>query len=439
MADSPSTRGASFLHTWQELQSLIERELISRDELEVRLDVGALDLLDEKVEPDLDYPLDAVDQLVQLVLEIRDREGRRARAEPIWWPDPTASRAEIIREYRPEQDGPALSDLWNRVFGVARGGQTVEWLFRPGPAGESVRAVIETGGRIVAHAGAAPMRFKLGDRVVRGAYSVGAMTDPAMQGRGYSVRIGRYLYKRLEQEGFAFVAGFSNRNSYRLMTGPLGRTSVRPFPWAVRILKPVSLLRSVLGRGRDEVSPPAAAFAGCEQDGVSVSVTGLNDPRLDTVWSRARTGVALGGVRDAAFSRWRFATRPDAGYRLLLAERAGVPAAYLVSRPLPMKGIRALFLVDFVLADGEDGAGRVLLRVPTRLAREEGAEILSALLPGSGPARRALRKAGFCRVPERFHPQLIRFSVRGLGPYSGHPTLMDPSSWSLSWADTDLV
>jgi hypothetical protein len=203
MADSPSTQGASFLHTWEELQSLIERELITRDELEVRLDVEALALLDEKVEPDLAYPLDAVDQLVQLVVEIRDREERRARAEPVAWPDPTASRAEIIREYRPERDGPGLSDLWNRVFGVARGGQTIEWLFRPGPAGESVRAVIELGGRIVAHAGAAPMRFKLGDRVVRGAYSVGAMTDPAMQGRGYFVRIGRYLYKRLEQEGFA--------------------------------------------------------------------------------------------------------------------------------------------------------------------------------------------------------------------------------------------
>jgi hypothetical protein len=223
------------------------------------------------------------------------------------------------------------------------------------------------------------------------------------------------------------------------MTGPLGRTSVRPFPWSIRILKPVSLVRSVLGRGSSEVPPPAAAFAGCEEDGVSVSLTELNDPRLDTVWSRARPGVALGGVRDAAFSHWRFATRPDAGYRLLLAERAGAPAAYLVSRPLQMKGIRALFLVDFVLADGEGATGRVLLRALARRAREEGAQILSALLPGSGPARRALRKAGFFRVPERFHPQLIRFSVLGLGQYAGHLTLMDPSSWSLSWADTDVV
>jgi len=309
----------------------------------------------------------------------------------------------------------------------------------PGPAGEAVRTVIEIGGRIVAHAGVAPVRFMLGDRAVRGGYSVGAMTDPAMRGRGYFVRIGRHLYRRLEEEGFAFVAGFSNRNSYRLMTGPLGRTSVRPFPWGVRVLKPVSLARTALGCRRAQAPPSAHEFTACEEDGVLVSRVEPDDPRIDTVWSRARPGVALGVIRDAAFSRWRFATRPEAGYRLLLAERAGVPAAYVVSRPLEMRGIRALFLVDFVLADGEDGAGMVLLRALTRVAREEGVEILSALLPGSGPARRVLRKTGFRRVPEALHPQLIRFSVRGLGRYAGHPNLVDPGCWSLSWADTDVV
>jgi hypothetical protein len=172
---------------------------------------------------------------------------------------------------------------------------------------------------------------------------------------------------------------------------------------------------------------------------VSVSIAEPDDPRIDSIWSRAEPGVALGGVRDAAFSRWRFASRPDAGYRLLLAERAGVPAAYLVSRPLKLRGVRALFLMDFVLADGEDRAGLLLLRALARLAREEGTEVMSALLPGSGAARGALRKMGFRRVPERLHPQLIRFSVRGLGRYAGLPALVDPGSWSLSWADTDVV
>ena len=107
------------------------------------------------------------------------------------------------------------------------------------------------------------------------------------------------------------------------MTGPLGRTSVRPFPWSVRVLKPASLVKSALGCKRAQVPPPADAFAAREEKGVSVSIAEPDDPRIDSIWSRAEPGVALGGVRDAAFSRWRFASRPDAGYRLLLAERFG--------------------------------------------------------------------------------------------------------------------
>jgi GNAT superfamily N-acetyltransferase len=325
------------------------------------------------------------------------------------------------------------------VFGVAGGGQTVDWLFRSGPAGNAFRAVMEVGGRIVAHTGVAPIRFMLGGQEVRGAYSVGAMTDPEMQGRGYFVRLGHYLYKRLEEEGFAFVAGFSNRNSYRLMTGPLERVSVGPFPWGVRVLKPFSLMRSALGWRGAESPYRVLPFSGHEENGVTVAAADLDDPRIDTVWSRAKPNLSLGGVRDSAFARWRFTSRPDSGYRLLVADRGGVPAAYLVSRPRYLHGIRASFLVDFVLADGEEAAGRVLLRALAKVARKEGAEILSALLPGSGPARRVLRRAGFLQVPERLHPQRVHFSVRGLGQYAGHPTLVDPSSWFLSWADTDVV
>jgi GNAT superfamily N-acetyltransferase len=439
VANLPSARGASFLHTWAELRSQVHQGLITRDELEVRLDAEACAILDEKINPNLEYPLRAVDQLVQLAVDLRGRARPRRPAGILSRRGWAGSHAEEVRNYRPDQDGEALSDLWGRVFGAAGGGQTVDWLFRSGPAGNALRAVMEVGGRIVAHAGVAPIRFMLGGQEVRGAYSIGAMTDPEMQGRGYFVRLGHYLYKRLEEEGFAFVAGFSNWNSYRLMTGPLGRVSVGPFPWGVRVLKPFSLMRSALGSRAAEWPHRVASFTTYEEDGVTVSAADLDDPRIDTVWSRAKPSVSLGGVRDAAFARWRFASRPDSGYRLLVAERAGVPAAYLAARPRYLHGIRASFLVDFVLADGEEAAGRVLLRSLAKTARTEGAEILSALLPGSGSARRVLRRAGFLRVPERLHPQLVRFSVRALGRYAGHPTLMDPSSWFLSWADTDVV
>ena len=63
-----------------------------------------------------------------------------------------------------------------------------------------------------------PPTNALGDEEVRGGYSIGAMTDPAMRGRRLFYRLGSALYERLEDDGFAFVAGFSNAADL-LLTG----------------------------------------------------------------------------------------------------------------------------------------------------------------------------------------------------------------------------
>lgn len=354
--------------------------------------------------------------------------------------------SEIVRDYRPGADDAALADLWRRVFGEPRGGQTVEWLFRPGPAGDAPRTVAECDGRIVAHAGGAPLRFRLDGEEVRGAYSVGAMTDPAFQGRGLFVRIGRALYERLEREGFAFVAGFSNANSHRLMTGPLGRIAIRPFPWAVRLVSPTALAAGLAGRGGARAaSLPPRPFAPREEGGVRVEEQTGPEPgspagdACDRVWRRAQASLGVGCVRDGRYLAWRYGSRPDAGYRFLAARRGEEAAAFASFRPMAIRGVRAGFLLDFLAAPGDPAAARALLRGVAALARQEGCALLSALLPGTGPSRDALRAAGFLRIPEALHPQLIRFSVRGLGRWAGSRLLADPRAWHLSWADTDVV
>lgn len=338
-----------------------------------------------------------------------------------------------LRDWRPD-DEPAVEALWERTFGRARGGQTVAWLFRPGPAGEPVRVVAEHEGRVAAHAGVVPLRFRIDGECVRGGYSVAAMTDPELQGRGLYVRVGRHLYERMEEAGFAFVAGFSNARSHRLMTGPLGRTAVRPFPWSVRPIFP-----GVAVRGGTASPVPAERVAGLERGRLRVRACALDEPALDALEARAGATVEIGAVRDAAFSSWRFASRPDAGYAAWCVEGPGGLAGWLVQRLLTLRGLRFAFLVDLLLDPAAPDAGPLLLRTAARHARASGAIGLSALLPGRGPIRRALQRAGFVRVPEALHPQIIRFSVRGLGRFAGSSRLVDPRAWLLSWSDTDVV
>lgn len=349
----------------------------------------------------------------------------------------------LVRDFDARTDPPALADLFTRVFGHPKGGQTIEWLFRPGPAGESPRAVAVADGRIVGHAGATALRFALDGAVVRGGYSVAAMTDPASRGQRIFFRVGEHLYRRMTERGFAFVAGFSNQNSFRLMTGPLQRTAVRPFPWCVRPLSPLAAARGLFRLG---TPPPlladdaaARAIEGASGAAVRLSLVTPDDARFDIVWRRTADTVRIGAVRDAAFVAWRYGTRPDASYRLVLAEQSGEPAGWLAYRRMELRGIAAGFVVDLVLAPGADDAGRALLRAAAALGRAEGAALLSVLRPSAGPAHRALRRAGFVRVPERLHPQLIRFSVRGLGDHGADATLIRARDWQLGWSDTDVV
>lgn len=327
-------------------------------------------------------------------------------------------------------DEPEIEALWTRVFGRPRGGQTLAWLFREGPGGSAVRAVAELDGRVVAHAGVAPLRFVVDGECVRGGYSIGAMTAPEAQGRGLYLSLGRHLYEQLESQGFAFVAGFSNASSHRLMTGPLGRTAIRPFPWCVRPILPGA---AIWKRGSGPLPPPEDAAVD------AVYACSPADPAFDALWGRVVPTVRVGALRDAAFGAWRFGTRPDAGYVAWRAEGTSGAAGLLVLRILEMSGLRFGFVVELLVDPSAPSAGRALLRSAARHTRAAGGVGLSALLPPSGPMRSALRRAGFVSVPEPLHPQVIRFSVRGFGRFAGSATLADPSAWLLSWADTDVV
>ncbi len=345
--------------------------------------------------------------------------------------------SETLRDFRPGEDEPGVASLWERCFGIAKGGQTIEWLFRDGPAGPSIRTVAELDGQIVAHAGAVSARFRLGDEEVLGGYSMGAMTAPEARGRRLFYHLGRALYDRMEREGHAFVAGFSNAQSHRLMTGPLQRTAVRPFPWCVRVLRPLGAVAAQLGLAA--ARPPEADPVPSRVAGIEIEPCAHGDARLDDLWNQCAASVRMGAVRDAAFANWRFATRPDANYRSLLALRAGTPVAWMVYRSLEMRGLRSGFIVDLLVAPDQVEAGRALLGAARELAKREGAELLSALLPGEGSAREALRRSGFWRIPERLHPQIIRYSVRGLGGWTNRSELSDPHRWQLAWSDTDVV
>lgn len=345
-----------------------------------------------------------------------------------------AGKDGTVRDFIPVQDSARVLQLWQRVFPAPTSGITPEWEFRNGPLGPQPRAVAEWCGRIVAHAGAVPIRFQYAGDTVLGAYSVAAMTDAEARGRGFYTGVAQHLYSRLEREGFAFVAGFSNRRSMKVVTGRLGRTPLRPFPWAIC----PAASRFPWFRRSGSVGAPGPVDVQANAP-LELEEGAFGDPALDDLWRRFSPQIRIGAVRDAQFNHWRFTGHPHGVYRMRWARTGRQVPAYWVGRMFVFRRIKVAFLVDFLADPQRLEAGTLLLNDFRQWAAENGAWWLSALLPFDSVIRDLLERFGFRQVPEWLHPHRLCFSVRGLGEVGDQSEIKDPKNWFLSWADTDIV
>jgi GNAT superfamily N-acetyltransferase len=337
-----------------------------------------------------------------------------------------------VRDFVTGKDDKRVLDLWNSVFPDPASGITPAWEFRDGPQGAQPRVVAEWGGKIAAHAGAMPMRFQLLGETVRGAYSVAAMTDADARGNGLYTRVAQHLYARLEREGFAFVAGFSNRRSVGIITGPLGRKPLHPFPWAVR---PSAFSRKFpfIGKAKSAVADS------CALGSFKVEAGGFGDPALDGLWKQVASHVRIGVIRDSQYNRWRFAGHPQGAYCMRWVRKGEQVLGYWIGRIMVFRGVRAAFLVDFLSDPNFPAVSELLLQDFRQWALGEKAWLLSALLPFHSFIRDSLRAFGFMQVPPWLHPHRLCFSVRLLGQTRDRSEIYESANWFLSWADTDIV
>lgn len=116
--EEPSVKGLILQRSWSHLRSLLEEGRVSREELEVRLGVEELAVLDGKLEPSLWYPMSLAETFTQLIGEITGETG------PPAWVERGRAIAEVVLENphlkgffeqalqrRAEQIGPTLTKM----------------------------------------------------------------------------------------------------------------------------------------------------------------------------------------------------------------------------------------------------------------------------------------------------------------------------------------
>lgn len=351
----------------------------------------------------------------------------------------------IVRPSRPG-DESQLAALFTAVFGQPLTEAQWRWKLCTQPAPAPNSWVAEAGERIVGHYGGMPMRYRLGGREVLAMHGCNAMTAADFRRQGILTAVHGRANEVWKQAGIPFQTGlhYGGWGSRREFLGwvPLFKLvwvnhPLRPFRRAARRLGAPSgplrfadaLWRRLWNRrlAMDSGDPRAAS--------VTIREVAAAGPAFDALWAAAGPGYENVAVRDRAWVAWRYLAAPGYGYRVLLAERGGAPAGYLVYRvehtaaSSPTGWIADLFAVPAATT-----VRRALLRRALDGLHAAGAESAVALVPAGALLHHELRRAGFL-----FGRATYDFSIVPFDPALPLDTLRDPARWFLTGADFDVV
>lgn len=289
---------------------------------------------------------------------------------------------ETIRPTRAE-DIPALSDLFEEVFGERRPEALWRWKYFENPRG-TTSMVCSAGGRIVAHCGGVPVRFRDFGQEYVALQSVDFMSS----GR-YSGGMGRGgVFVRTAERFFAAYCGPS--------TIPL----VYGFPGERHRILGERLL------GYKPVEPVGELRLEPEGDGVTPEPLRRRDLPFF-----GRIPIDLGAIRDPRYLAWRYLEHPTHHYGTISVRRPlglGTQIAAVVRQDAP-----SLMVMEI--------AGRFSKGNVTALARALGrvGKPVVCWGPPAHPAFRLLAESGF-RSTLRDHWIEFRSFTQRQTPRTGH-------------------
>lgn len=311
----------------------------------------------------------------------------------------------------------------------------IRWFFDENPAAEG-RAlwVYRRSGDIVASRASIPFELKAGESTDSAAWTVDVTTDPSVRRSGVAYELASAAGSHgcirgglsLSDDGYRFALrqGFTDVGRVTRYVCPINARSLRQRfetsrkgRWFVgplmSIVSPIVTVSSRVRRGDSRLSP-VKEF----------------DARSDIVWRKVSSSYEVISRRDLRWLRWRFDQSPEKHqYRRYHLTENNDLRGHLVLRPIKWHGLLGLDIVDYLAAPGDLPA---LFAWAIDVARREGAAVLRCTTinaKGLWP----LRTLGFTGRSSD-----TRFVIRIPDSVNEREMVLDPASWFLTPADSDL-
>ena len=288
------------------------------------------------------------------------------------------------------------------------------WKFAQVPFGQALIKLMFDGDKLIGHYSIVPMNVQIKKTVVEAALSVNTMTHPDYEKQGIFSYLAEEVYEKCRQQGFKFVYGFPNENSYygftkKLGWTDLGRMTILEKDLRVRAQREIQVVDTI---------HPVESF----------------DERIDVLWETVRSDYNVIVPRTSEYLNWRFVDHPVEKYAMFVIEDGSLGVSgYLVLKTyapgLEPKG----HIVDMLCIDDKHLV-RNLIRYSERYFIENGITNLSCWASEQSFYGKVLAGEGFKR--QEFG---VYFGVRTLDKKD--ETLRNVEqrdNWHLTMANLDV-
>ncbi|MCO6179014.1 GNAT family N-acetyltransferase [Ciceribacter sp. RN22] len=310
-------------------------------------------------------------------------------------------------EFRPYRAGdePAITALFQDVFGRPMSLDFWRWRFLDHPAGGPLVMLAFAGDTLVGHYAASHAPLSIHGEYYPAALSMTTMTHPEWRGRRLFERTAEAFYATLPGSGISAVYGFPNAAVHALRLMRAG--------WRDTYEVPTLILDVETARH----SP--------RQDS-SVCVANRIDERFDRFNTRVAADLPIIAHRSADILSWRVDRNPDNTYTRFVLEDGEDIAGYAITK---LYGTDMIDLVEMRCADG--AAARALINTIAARAAAEGRKRIATWCLPADVHRLPLEVAGFkAAAPVTYFGGRIFKTLPA--------DLTDSRLWRLSMLDSDL-
>jgi GNAT superfamily N-acetyltransferase len=302
------------------------------------------------------------------------------------------------------------------------------WLYRDNPAGGAITFVAESQGKVVGHFPNVLERLKVGDGLSLAGMVLHLTTHRDFRRRGIFKALGQASWEELCRQQVPYSIAFPNDRSRPGFINKLGFSSIATLPLLIKPLRPAILyfLLSPLGKLRRVNSL------------ITIEARDHLGPEFDSFWMRAMSQAQIIQKRDRQFLNWRFKQRPNQGYQVLAALRNKELLGYIVTREVNISQRKVGVIMDYLVLPGRADVFRRLLHYALEHFRKQGLDLSCAACMKNNIHYKALRSAGFIRLPSRLNPRKLILVGRVNQDTKAKDIFLDKRSWFLSFADWDV-